>query len=200
MAQAAVKAPPLKEYPVIPILAPGAMAASKPYAASDKMNEALGFPGKLPEDWKERALAKMGELLKKYRGLRVFLDACVHCGACTDKCQFYLGTADPKNMPVLRAELLRSVYRGEMTRAGRLLGRRDAYPLDAEELARACADTGCLLELNGNPERMDLPDAPAQAAAVCGGIDAVRHAADDAQAGRADRLGKGFGVPYALRG
>jgi len=50
MAQAAIKAPPLKQYPVIPILAPGAMAASKPYAASDKMNEALGFPGKLPED------------------------------------------------------------------------------------------------------------------------------------------------------
>ena len=48
---------------------------------------------------------------------------------------------------------------------GRLLGRRDAYPLDAGELARACADTGCLLELNGSPERMDLPDALAQAAA-----------------------------------
>ena len=59
MAEAAVKAPPLKAYPVIPILAPGAMAASKPYSASDKMNEALGFPGKLPEDWKARALDKM---------------------------------------------------------------------------------------------------------------------------------------------
>ena len=51
---------------------------------------------------------------------------------------------------------------------GRLLGRRDAYPLDADELARACADTGCLLELNGSPERMDLPDALAQSAAERG--------------------------------
>ncbi len=51
---------------------------------------------------------------------------------------------------------------------GRLLGRREAYPLDADELARACADTGCLLELNGSPERMDLPDALAQAAAERG--------------------------------
>ena len=51
---------------------------------------------------------------------------------------------------------------------GRLLGRRDAYPLDAGELARACADTGCLLELNGSPQRMDLPDALAQAAAERG--------------------------------
>jgi DNA polymerase (family X) len=51
---------------------------------------------------------------------------------------------------------------------GRLLGRRDPYPLDADELARACADSGCLLELNGSPERMDLPDALAQAAAERG--------------------------------
>jgi DNA polymerase (family 10) len=51
---------------------------------------------------------------------------------------------------------------------GRLLGRREAYPLDADELARACADTGCLLELNGSPERMDLPDALAQSAAERG--------------------------------
>ena len=51
---------------------------------------------------------------------------------------------------------------------GRLLGRREAYPLDADELARACADAGCLLELNGSPERMDLPDALAQSAAERG--------------------------------
>jgi epoxyqueuosine reductase QueG len=29
------------------------------------------------------------------------------CGACADKCHFYIGSGDPKNMPVLRAELLR---------------------------------------------------------------------------------------------
>ncbi|MEJ2690518.1 MAG: (Fe-S)-binding protein, partial [Deltaproteobacteria bacterium] len=52
-----------------------------------------------------------------------FLDCCVRCGACADKCLFFLGTGDPKNMPVLRAELMRSIYRGEVTKAGRLLGR-----------------------------------------------------------------------------
>jgi len=51
---------------------------------------------------------------------------------------------------------------------GRLLGRREPYPLDFEELVAACADTGCLLELNGNPERMDLPDHLAAAAATRG--------------------------------
>ena len=43
----------------------------------------------------------MGELLGKYRSLRVYMDACVHCGACSDKCHYFLGTEDPKNMPCL---------------------------------------------------------------------------------------------------
>ncbi len=47
---------------------------------------------------------------------------------------------------------------------GRLLGKREPYPLDFEALTQACVDTGCLLELNGHPERMDLPDTLAAAA------------------------------------
>jgi len=47
---------------------------------------------------------------------------------------------------------------------GRLLGKREPYPLDFEALCRACAAAGCLLELNGHPERMDLPDTLAAAA------------------------------------
>jgi hypothetical protein len=35
----------------------------------------------------------------------------------------FIGTGDPKNMPVLRAELLRSVYRNDFTSWGKLLGR-----------------------------------------------------------------------------
>src|SRR5438309_1504252 len=47
---------------------------------------------------------------------------------------------------------------------GRRLGKREPYPLDFDALARACAAAGCLLELNGHPERMDLPDTLAAAA------------------------------------
>ncbi|PYP49776.1 MAG: DNA polymerase/3'-5' exonuclease PolX [Gemmatimonadetes bacterium] len=47
---------------------------------------------------------------------------------------------------------------------GRLVGKREPYPADFEALSRACAATGCLLELNGHPERMDLPDTLAAAA------------------------------------
>ncbi len=47
---------------------------------------------------------------------------------------------------------------------GRLLGKREPYRLDFEALTRACVAAGCLLELNGHPERMDLPDTLAAAA------------------------------------
>jgi Fe-S oxidoreductase len=50
------------------------------------------------------------------------MDICVRCGACADKCHFFIGTGDPKNMPVLRAELLRSIYRNDFTTAGKILG------------------------------------------------------------------------------
>ncbi len=65
----------------------------------------------------------MRERLDKFRSFRLFMDICVRCGACADKCHFYLGSGDPKNMPVLRAELLRAVYRQEFTLAGKLLGK-----------------------------------------------------------------------------
>ncbi len=124
-----IKAPPLREFPTIPALVPDAMAHSMPYVASDKIQEAIGFPGKLEEGWENKAVAKLGELVGKYRSLRVFMDACVHCGACTDKCHYFIGTQDPKNMPVARQDLMRSVYRRYFTPAGKwfpkLVGAKD---------------------------------------------------------------------------
>jgi len=78
---------------------------------------------KLPENWQEIILKGIKERLEKYRTFRIFMDICVRCGACADKCHFYIGGGDPKNMPVLRAELLRAVYRNDFTTAGKILGR-----------------------------------------------------------------------------
>jgi len=111
--------PVLNEYPVIPKLKEGVIAHSSPFIAAEKFQTPLGYPGQLLDNWKEVAIDKMGELLGKYRSLQVFLDICVHCGACTDKCHYFLGTTDPKNMPVARQELLRKVYRRYFTFAGK---------------------------------------------------------------------------------
>jgi Fe-S oxidoreductase len=77
----------------------------------------------LPENWREIILEGLRVRLKRFRSLQVFMDICVRCGACADKCHFFLGSGDPKNMPVLRAELLRSVYRKDFTAAGKLMGK-----------------------------------------------------------------------------
>lgn len=101
-------------------------AAAKNLTALDLPNPRAWQPTdldwKLPPDWKRILLDGMKERLKKYRSFRLFMDICVRCGACADKCHFYLGSADPKNMPVLRAELMRSVYRRYFTLSGRIFG------------------------------------------------------------------------------
>ncbi len=104
------------------------------YPTKPKHLEYLGMPNprewspadedwKLPENWQEIIHKGMRERLDKYRSFRVFMDICVRCGACADKCHFFIGSGDPKNMPVLRAELLRSIYRNDFTTAGKILGR-----------------------------------------------------------------------------
>jgi Fe-S oxidoreductase len=103
------------------------------YNAPAKHHDYLGLPNprqwqpvdadwKLPPNWKEIILKGMKERLEKYRSFQLYMDICVRCGACADKCHFFIGSGDPKNMPVLRAELLRSVYRRYFTTGGKLLG------------------------------------------------------------------------------
>ena len=121
--------PALRKYPVIPLVREDSMAHSKPFVAKAVYQTPLGFPGELVPDWENVAVKKLGSLVSQSRALQVFLDSCVKCGACTDKCHYFLGTADPKNMPVARQDLLRSVYRRYYTVAGKLfpwlVGARD---------------------------------------------------------------------------
>ncbi len=104
------------------------------WGAKGKNLDIVGFPHardwtpveedwKLPKDWEGTVLEAMADRLSKYRSFKLFMDICVRCGACADKCHFYIGSGDPKNMPVLRAELMRSVYRRYFTTSGKILGR-----------------------------------------------------------------------------
>ena len=103
------------------------------YASNPKSVEYVGLPyprkwscfdedWQLPENWKEIIYKGFRERLDRFRSVKVFMDICVRCGACADKCHFFIGSGDPKNMPVVRAELLRSVYRNDFTTAGKILG------------------------------------------------------------------------------
>ena len=113
-----------------PVFKPGSYC----YPAKVDTMRGLGMPNphewapenadwNLPDGWEKILHDAFADRLKKYRSLKLFMDICVRCGACADKCHFFLGTGDPKNMPVLRAELMRSVYRKDFTTVGRLLGK-----------------------------------------------------------------------------
>ena len=104
------------------------------YGSKPKDLEYVGLPNprdwspfdddwKLPENWEEIVYEGMKERLDKFRSFKLFMDICVRCGACADKCHFFIGTGDPKNMPVMRAELLRSLYRKNFTVGGKILGK-----------------------------------------------------------------------------
>jgi len=136
MAKVNFKVPELRQYAEIPAIEPGTMSHSKPFVAKPEHQEPLGFPGELADDWQEKALEKMGDLLGRYRSLRVYLDSCVKCGSCTDKCHYYLGTQDPKNMPVARQDLMRKVYRRYFTLAGKYFPKL----VGAEDLTKEVLD------------------------------------------------------------
>ena len=104
------------------------------YGSKPKDLEYVGLPNprdwspfdddwKLPENWEQIVYEGMKDRLDKFRSFKLFMDICVRCGACADKCHFFIGTGDPKNMPVMRAELLRSLYRKNFTVGGKILGK-----------------------------------------------------------------------------
>jgi DNA polymerase (family 10) len=79
---------------------------------------------------------------------------------------------------------------------GRLLGTRDALPVHMETVIQAARDRGCFLELNAQPDRMDLNDVYCQAAKAAGvlmSIGSDSHSTTDFDFLR-------FGVGQARRG
>ncbi len=115
--------PKMKEYPTIPVLIADASQHISPFPANGELNESLGYPAQLPENWQQIVLDKMSQLMTTNRAFRIFLDSCMKCGACSDKCHYFLGTQDPKNMPVARQDLMRSVYRRYFTFSGKYFPR-----------------------------------------------------------------------------
>lgn len=79
---------------------------------------------------------------------------------------------------------------------GRLIGKRDPYPLDLTEVIKAARDHGVLLEINAQPDRLDLNDLHIQMAREAGvklvvstdahrvqELDCVRYGVDQARRG-----------------
>ncbi len=132
-----IKDPAKQGVLVTPDIREHASAKVRCWPGKAKDHAAIDLPTERVPDWQEKGIAKLGELLENNKALRVYMDICVRCGACTDKCQYFLGTGDPQNMPVARAELLRKVYRRYYTLGGRLFpDLNDAADFDEEMVER----------------------------------------------------------------
>jgi DNA polymerase (family X) len=79
---------------------------------------------------------------------------------------------------------------------GRRIGKRPPYDVDVERLIEAALDRGCYLEINANPERLDLNDVHARMAKEMGLKLAISTDAHRVSGLRAMR----FGVDQARRG
>ena len=115
-----IAVPELDGHIRIPLIHEGATAHYHTQVAGPEHQRPLGYPDELVDNWKEVAISTLGEILETNKALKVFMDICVKCGSCTDKCHYFLGTSDPKNMPVARQDLLRKVYRRYFTLGGKL--------------------------------------------------------------------------------
>ncbi len=71
-------------------------------------------------EWAERLREEVRQRLDFSPALRIMLESCTKCGACAQACHSYLGTGDVRNIPAVRAELLRAYYKKNFTAAGRL--------------------------------------------------------------------------------
>lgn len=79
---------------------------------------------------------------------------------------------------------------------GRIIGKRQGYEIDLEKIMHAARQNGCFMELNADPERLDLADAQCQIAKHMGIRIAVSTDAHNIGALRNMR----FGIAQARRG
>jgi Fe-S oxidoreductase len=71
-------------------------------------------PTTLSED-EQVTRAKEVMIAKLDSRLAMELETCIHCGMCSEACHFFESTQDPKYTPIHKVELVRKVYRRELS-------------------------------------------------------------------------------------
>lgn len=89
-------------------------AAFGQFQSSIKRLGEMAPPNEVPrEQWVARA--KRVFIDKLDARMAVDLESCIHCGMCAEACHFYEATEDPKYTPIHKLDLLRRVYRRELS-------------------------------------------------------------------------------------
>ena len=72
-------------------------------------------------DIRQEVIDAINVIDKGPRVLKLYMENCARCGTCAEVCPVYYGKPDPKLNPVVRSDLIRSVYKRHNTVAGKLL-------------------------------------------------------------------------------
>ncbi len=139
----------------------------------------------------------------------VDLEACVHCGMCAEACHFYVTTQDPKYVPIRKLDLIKRVYRRELSPM-RWIHRLFTQDITAQDLedwqelvydsCTECMRCGLICPMGINIAAM--VNTTRQALAQAGLIPAELRAVEQEQCGSVDKCGSGsvFGVgPNEMR-
>jgi DNA polymerase (family 10) len=153
------------------------------YMAITDHGPALAMAGLQPSDFRKQ-YRELEVLQKKYDDIRILKSAEVDIldDGSLDLDDELLGEMD---IVVISVHSRFNMTREEMTRritramqhprvnilahpTGRLINRREPYPVDMEQLVRVASDCGVMLELNAQPDRLDLRDFHLQMAREAG--------------------------------
>jgi Fe-S oxidoreductase len=99
-------------------------------------------------DIRQEVIDAINVIDKGPRVLKLYMETCARCGTCAEVCPIYYGKPEPKLNPVVRSDLIRSVYKRHNTVAGKLLngfaGARDFDEKTIEGFVESFYEcTGC---------------------------------------------------------
>jgi DNA polymerase (family 10) len=153
------------------------------YVAVTDHSPALAMTGVKPSDFRKQ-FKEIDRLQEKYEDIRILKSAEVDV---LDDGSLALDDdlLSEMDVVVISVHSKFNMSRAEMTRritramqhprvdilahpTGRLINRREPYPVDVEELVRVARDYGVMLELNAQPDRLDLRDFHLQMAREAG--------------------------------
>jgi DNA polymerase (family 10) len=197
----------------IEAMARAAQALGREYIAITDHTRDLAMTGGLDEARLLAQLQEVDRVNRKLRGIRVLSGAEVNIRAdggldIADEVLEQLdlvGAAIHSHFDQSRSELTRRIVRAVENPhvdvlfhpTCRSLGHRAALDFDFEQVLSACIRTGTLLEIDAQPERLDLPDELVRRAIDAGVpivIDSDAHTVDEL------RYIEAFGVAVARRG
>jgi len=160
------------------------------------------LPTDMPDE--ERVSKAKAVFLSKLNTVEaVDLESCIHCGMCAEACHFYVTTQDPKYVPIRKLDLIKRVYRRELSPL-RWLHRLYTKDITAQDLEQwqelvydsctECMRCGLICPMGINIAAM--VNTSRQALAMAGLIPDELRAMGQEQCGSIEKCGSGsvFGV------